>query len=75
MIVENGGKAEAVHLGMLHLAKQEQFDYIGFLDADSSTDFEDSHDLVKQFLILNLKWLVVLEWRCMADITEFICNY
>jgi glycosyltransferase involved in cell wall biosynthesis len=31
---QNGGKAEAVRLGMLHLAKQSQFDYIGFLDAD-----------------------------------------
>lgn len=31
---QNGGKAEAVRLGMLHLAKQQQFDYIGFLDAD-----------------------------------------
>lgn len=44
---KNGGKAEAVRLGMLHLAKQDQFDYIGFLDADLSTDFEDFHDLVK----------------------------
>ncbi|OIQ20159.1 MAG: transcriptional regulator [Flavobacterium sp. MedPE-SWcel] len=44
---ENGGKAEAVRLGMLHLAKQSQFDYIGFLDADLSTDFDDFQDLVK----------------------------
>jgi len=43
---KNGGKAEAVRLGMLHLAKQKQFDYIGFLDADLSTDFEDFQDLV-----------------------------
>lgn len=43
---KNGGKAEAVRLGMLHLAKQNQFDYLGFLDADLSTDFADFHDLV-----------------------------
>jgi len=43
---KNGGKAEAVRLGMLHLAQQQQFDYIGFLDADLSTDFEDFDALV-----------------------------
>ena len=43
---QNGGKAEAVRLGMLHLAKQQQFDYIGFLDADLSTNFEDFNTLV-----------------------------
>ena len=43
---KNGGKAEAVRLGMLHLAKQDQFNYIGFLDADLSTDFTDFTDLV-----------------------------
>ncbi len=44
---KNGGKAEAVRLGMLHLSKQTQFNYIGFLDADLSTNFEDFEDLVK----------------------------
>ncbi|QYJ67566.1 glycosyltransferase [Flavobacterium litorale] len=44
---QNGGKAEAVRLGMLHLSEQSQFDYIGFLDADLSTDFADFHELVK----------------------------
>ncbi|MFL9844632.1 glycosyltransferase [Flavobacterium rhizosphaerae] len=43
---KNGGKAEAVRQGMLHLAKQKQFDYIGFLDADLSTNFDDFSDLV-----------------------------
>ncbi|WP_339714029.1 response regulator [uncultured Kriegella sp.] len=43
----NGGKAEAVRQGVLHLVKDEQFDYIGFLDADLSTDFRDFDDLVK----------------------------
>ncbi|WP_130735758.1 glycosyltransferase [Flavobacterium sp. J27] len=43
---KNGGKAEAVRLGMLHLSKIQQFDYIGFLDADLSTNFDDFQDLV-----------------------------
>ncbi|MBE7170612.1 MAG: response regulator [Williamsia sp.] len=43
----NGGKAEAVRQGMLYLAKDTQFDYIGYLDADLSTDFKDFDDLVK----------------------------
>lgn len=42
----NGGKAEAVRLGMLYLAKQQDLDYIGFLDADLSTDLSDFDDLV-----------------------------
>lgn len=44
---ENGGKAEAVRAGLLHLSKFEDLDYIGFLDADLSTDFQDFDDLVK----------------------------
>ncbi|MEC4003986.1 response regulator [Flavobacterium sp. SUN052] len=44
---KNGGKAEAVRLGMLHLAKEYQFDYIGFLDADLSTNLDDFNELVE----------------------------
>ncbi|OUR98365.1 transcriptional regulator [Flavobacteriales bacterium 33_180_T64] len=44
---KNGGKAEAVRLGMLHMAKKEGLDYIGFLDADLSTDLANFDDLVK----------------------------
>lgn len=44
---KNGGKAEAVRLGMLHMAKRQDLDYIGFLDADLSTDLADFDDLVK----------------------------
>ena len=44
---KNGGKAEAVRLGMMHMAKKEDLDYIGFLDADLSTDLADFDDLVK----------------------------
>ncbi|ARV14401.1 response regulator [Polaribacter sp. SA4-12] len=43
---KNGGKAEAVRQGMLYMAKQEDLDYIGFLDADLSTDLADFDDLV-----------------------------
>lgn len=44
---KNGGKAEAVRQGILHLSKNSELDYIGFLDADLSTDFKDFDDLVK----------------------------
>jgi CheY-like chemotaxis protein len=44
---KNGGKAEAVRQGVQHLIKDPQFDYVGFLDADLSTDFRDFNDLVK----------------------------
>lgn len=44
---KNGGKAEAVRQGILHLVKDQQFDYLGYLDADLSTDFRDFDDLVK----------------------------
>lgn len=43
---KNGGKAEAVRLGMLHMAQQQDLDYIGFLDADLSTDLADFDELV-----------------------------
>ncbi|WP_051907712.1 response regulator [Flavimarina sp. Hel_I_48] len=44
---KNGGKAEAVRQGLLHISKFDDLDYVGFLDADLSTDFEDFDDLVK----------------------------
>ncbi|WP_116219175.1 MULTISPECIES: response regulator [unclassified Allomuricauda] len=44
---KNGGKAEAVRQGILHLAKDGQFDYMGYLDADLSTDFTDFDELVR----------------------------
>ena len=43
---KNGGKAEAVREGMRFMAKQSDIDYVGFLDADLSTNFEDYKDLV-----------------------------
>ncbi|MBQ4914677.1 response regulator [Maribacter sp. MMG018] len=52
---KNGGKAEAVRQGVQHLIKDEQFDYIGFLDADLSTDFRDFDDLVKTIENSNFK--------------------
>jgi CheY-like chemotaxis protein len=54
---KNLGKAEAVRLGMLHLSKQTQFNYIGFLDADLSTNFDDFKDLVSE--ISNSKFKIV----------------
>jgi len=44
---KNGGKAEAVRQGILHLSKDPQYDYLGYLDADLSTDFRDFDELVK----------------------------
>ncbi|MEY8869294.1 response regulator [Meridianimaribacter flavus] len=52
---KNGGKAEAVRLGMLHMAKKADLDYIGFLDADLSTDLSDFDDLVKTIETSNFK--------------------
>lgn len=52
---ENGGKAEAVRLGMLHMTKYQGLDYIGFLDADLSTDLSDFDDLVSTIENSNYK--------------------
>lgn len=52
---KNGGKAEAVRQGMLYMAKQEDLDYIGFLDADLSTDLTDFDDLVSTIENSNYK--------------------
>ena len=42
----NGGKAEAVRRGIAHLSQDPQFDFIGYLDADLSTDLSDFDSLV-----------------------------
>jgi len=52
---QNVGKAEAVRLGMLQLAKQQQFDYLGFLDVSLSTDFQDFDSLVDTIKSSNYK--------------------
>ena len=54
---KNAGKAEAVRKGMLHMAKQLDLDYIGFLDADLSTGLNDFDHLVS--VIENSKYKVV----------------
>lgn len=43
---KNGGKAEAVRQGMHHMLQDKEIDYVGFLDADLSTNFLDFEDLV-----------------------------
>lgn len=43
---KNGGKAEAVRQGVLYLSENPEFDYIGYLDADLSTNFSDFNALV-----------------------------
>jgi CheY-like chemotaxis protein len=52
---KNGGKAEAVRLGILELLKDQSLDYIGFLDADLSTNFDDFVDLAKTISGSNYK--------------------
>ena len=52
---KNGGKAEAVRQGMLHMAKHADLDYIGFLDADLSTALSDFDDLVSTIENSNYK--------------------
>lgn len=52
---QNGGKAEAVRQGTLHMLKDKQIDYIGYLDADLSTNFADFDDLVKTISTSNFK--------------------
>ena len=54
---KNEGKAEAVRKGMLHMAKQLDLDYIGFLDADLSTGLNDFDHLVS--VIEHSKYKVV----------------
>ena len=44
---QNGGKAEAVRQGILSMANNDQFDYVGYLDADLSTNFSDFEDLTR----------------------------
>ncbi|MCL5246441.1 response regulator [Cellulophaga sp. 20_2_10] len=68
---KNGGKAEAVRQGVLHLTKDPQFDYIGYLDADLSTDFRDFDELVKT--LENSEYKIVSGSRISrmgADITK-----
>ncbi len=68
---KNGGKAEAVRQGMLHLAQDPQLDYIGFLDADLSTDFRDFDDLVETLDTSNFKIVSGSRMSRMgADITK-----
>jgi CheY-like chemotaxis protein/glycosyltransferase involved in cell wall biosynthesis len=52
---KNGGKAEAVRQGMLLMAQKKDLDYIGFLDADLSTDLKDFDDLVSTIENSNYK--------------------
>ncbi len=54
---QNGGKAEAVRQGILHLTKDPQIDYFGYLDADLSTNFADFEDLVNT--ITNSEYKIV----------------
>jgi len=43
---KNGGKASAVRAGSRYLYNRNDIEFIGFIDADLSTDFNDFEDLV-----------------------------
>lgn len=54
---ENKGKAESVREGMLHCIKEEDYDWVGFFDADFSTplkELEPMIDLTKKHSKLNM---------------------
>lgn len=46
-VKRNGGKAAAVRVGARFLYNKSEIEYIGFIDADLSTDFNDMERLVK----------------------------
>ncbi|MEP0263734.1 dolichyl-phosphate beta-glucosyltransferase [Dokdonia sp.] len=46
-VKKNSGKATAVRAGVRFLYSMDSVSYIGFIDADLSTDFRDFKDLVK----------------------------
>ncbi len=46
-IKKNSGKAEAVRIGARYLHHRGDIDFIGFMDADLSTDFKDFKSLIK----------------------------
>ncbi len=45
-LIQNGGKAAAVRAGAKYLYTRRDVNYIGFMDADLSTDFNDFDSLV-----------------------------
>ncbi|MGO4822551.1 MULTISPECIES: response regulator [unclassified Flavobacterium] len=49
--------SEAVRLAALHLVKDEQFDFIGFINPDLDVNFRDFHDLAKTISNSNFKFV------------------
>jgi len=52
-LIENEGKAAAVRAGAKYLYTKSNVSYIGFMDADLSTDFKDFGDLVNTLHTIN----------------------
>ncbi len=57
-VKKNAGKAAAVRVGARYLFNQQDINYIGFIDADLSTDFEDFKNLVHKLKTLDEVTLV-----------------
>ena len=64
---QNGGKAEAVRAGTLHLIAKEDVENVGFMDADLSTSFEDYMELVEELKAGNGKNKMVFGSRKALD--------
>jgi glycosyltransferase involved in cell wall biosynthesis len=46
---QNAGKAEAVRQGILHCIRWNQFDFVGYFDADFAMPLSEIHYLLRQF--------------------------
>ena len=54
---ENIGKGESVRRGMLEAIEQNQFDYIGYLDADLSTSLDEYYELCTHAVHMNADFI------------------
>lgn len=54
-ILQNGGKAEAIRKGILHVLEQQQYGYIGFIDADLSAPLSEILYLLERIQAAKLK--------------------
>jgi len=53
-LIKNGGKAEAIRQGMLHVISLQRYKYLGFLDADLATPLTEIQRLI-EYIESNIK--------------------